>query len=165
MYLKLFVNNIAIAAVEPMTSTVSVPLPSSEQPTVAQAPMSSVNPPPYSPSVPSVPYSSSVPLAPLPEQQSSMAPSSPPSMFPSPAMPESSTPIANPIPSTNVPIINTSAARVENPTPTVTTSSRVPLAPFPSDTSAQAQKGSATSFVIFNVSVYTIISILIAGLF
>lgn len=156
MYLKLFVNNIAIAAVEPMTSTVSVPLASSEQPTVAQAPMSSVNPPPYSPSIP---------LAPLPDQQSSMAPSSPPSMFPSPAMPESSTPIANPIPSTNVPIINTSAARMENPTPTVTTSSTVPLAPFPSDTSAQAQKGSATSFVIFNVSVYTIISILIAGLF
>lgn len=156
MYLNLYLNNVAIAAGQPMTPTVTVPLASSEQPTVAQAPiMSSVNPP----------FSPSVPLSPLPEQ-SSMAPSPPlPSMIPPSVMPDSSTPFANPIPSTNVPIVETSSVRMENSTSTATTSSTVPLAPFPSDTSAQAQKGSATSFVIFNISVYTIISILIAGLF
>lgn len=145
--------NIAIQpAAEPAPATAAVPLATSEQPTIPPAP-ASVNPS-YSPST--------VALAPLPEQ-SSMAPP-PPTL-----MPEiQSTPGADPttVPSTNAPIVQTTPVRMmENSTSPVMTSSTVPLAPFPSDTSAQAQKGSANSFVVFNLSVYTIISILIVGLF
>lgn len=152
-------NDIAVAAGELASSpTIAVPAPSNIPPTVAQAPMSTVNPS-YQPS--------NVPLAPLPEQSA-------PQWAPSSVMPEVQTmPVAYPtipasqFPSTNVPIAATNPVRMENSTlPAMhTPSTGVPLAPFPSDTSAQAQKGGANSFVIFNITVYTILSILIAGLF
>lgn len=80
---------------------------------------------------------------------------------PSPVPVPDPTVMANP-PSAAMP--ETSAATTTTTTTTTTTAApgSVPLAPFPNDSSAQAQKGSASSFVIFNISVYTAISILIA---
>lgn len=107
-----------------------------------------------------------VPLAPLPDQSAPLPdPSMPPtnaSTAPIAPMPDSSSMNqANPSPVQP----ETSAIPSTTTTTTMAPPGSVPLAPFPSDSSAQAQKGSASSFVIFNVSVYTVISILIASIF
>lgn len=110
-----------------------------------------------------------VPLAPLPDQS---APLPDPSMPPTNASTAPIAPIAPMPDSSSMNQANPSPVQPETsaiPSTTTTTTmappGSVPLAPFPSDSSAQAQKGSASSFVIFNVSVYTVISILIASIF
>lgn len=98
-----------------------------------------------------VPLAPMVPLAPLPEQQTAV-----PSVSLAP-MPAEEVSTVSPV-QQSVPI--------QNPNQTVASSPSVPLAPLPTvEPSSEAQKGSAHSFAIFNISVYTIISILIASMF
>lgn len=132
------------------------------------------------PVAPMMPASASVPLAPQDTSvRSDMIPTVPLAPIPDPSMQPSNVAPMAPMPDGSSTIqANPSVASATQPetsampsTTTTTTlapatgQSSVPLAPFPSDSSAQAQKGSATSFVIFNISVYTAISILIASIF
>lgn len=94
---------------------------------------------------PLAPY---VPLAPMPDQTSNV-PLSP--SF------ETATIVANP---------NATQESGTAHNETVMSSTSVPLASFPVETSTQAHlKASASTFTIFNLSIYTIISVLITKFF
>lgn len=94
-----------------------------------------------------VPLAPIVPLAPLPDQQTTLT------NVPLATLPDAST--ASPV-----------QQSVSPQNQTIAPSSSVPLAPMPTvEPSSQAQKGSANSFAIFNISMYTAISILIASIF
>lgn len=88
-----------------------------------------------------------VPLAPLPEQPI--------------GIPLAPMPIPN-VSNTNATVPETTSSVVPNQT--ITSPTSVPLAPFP-DPASQAQKASATTFAIFNLSVYTIVSLIVATIF
>lgn len=97
--------------------------------------------------VPLAPY---VPLAPLPDQTSNV-------------------PLAaSPFETTTI-LTNPNATQDANAAPSVQTvmpSTSVPLAPLPVETSTQAHlKGAANTFTMFNLSVYAMISVLIANIF
>ncbi|XP_031640331.1 trithorax group protein osa-like isoform X2 [Contarinia nasturtii] len=138
------------------TTTAAVPVPvSGNQPTVQQPadPQTTMQQPPQTEvrsavsSDTTMPLATNVPLAPQPETTN-----------------QASVPLA-PLPeSTNVAPTTTVAETSIVPNQTVSSSpANVPLAPFPpaTDPSAHAQKGSATTFAIFNISVYTIISLIV----
>lgn len=128
-------------------TTAAAPLPAGVQTVVQQPPQTEMRSAVSNDNVPLAPI---VPLAPLPDQSTSNVPLSVP-LAPLPTVIESS-----------------SASTHETTTPPQNqsvTNSSVPLASFPNDPSSQAQKGSATSFALFNISVYTIMSIFIVSMF
>lgn len=88
-----------------------------------------------------------VPLAPLPDQPN--------------GIPFAPMPMAD-VSNTNATVPETTSSVVPNQT--VISSTSVPLAPFP-DPASQAQQASATTFAIFNLSVYTIVSLIVATVF
>lgn len=73
-----------------------------------------------------------------------------------------------PLPSettTMVPLASNSLPTVALLNNNISTQSSVPLAPFPDGNgNAQPQQGSATRFVVFNVTIYTIVSLILTKL-
>lgn len=105
-----------------------------------------------------VPLAPNVPLAPIADQ--GMYQQNPVPLAPLAPMPEITT---------NVASSNAAAPMQEtttlNQTIASSTTSSVPLAPFPDSAKQTGQQSSATTFAIFNISVYTIISIIVASMF
>lgn len=125
------------------------PIPAAGQPAVQPVPPQT-----------DLPMASNVPLAPIPDQQGMYQPNPVP-LAPLAPMPEVTTNIANsnavaPIQETTTPNQTVTSS---------TTSSSVPLAPFPDPAKQTGQQSSATTFAIFNISVYTIISCIVASMF
>lgn len=124
-------------------TTVAVPVPVGGQPAVQPEVRTGFND--------AVPLAPNVPLAPIPEQGTNEA-----------------NPISGSIPlapmqetTTNVASLNASMQETTTgvSNQTINSSSTVPLAPFP-----ESQKSGATTFSIINISVYTIVSIIIANI-
>lgn len=141
-------------------TTTGQPLSTGLYPAIPQAPQF----PPFSPAPQDTGarigidnVSPGVPLAPLPDQPA-MQPNAP--FVPiAPNAPAETTPFVTASNVTNSTIQPTTIQDTNVPN----TTTGVPLAPFPNDSTSQAQlKGGAATFVIYNISMYTIISLLIA---